>query len=72
MHKIEMIPTGMVIKNQVAQDGAGFIMASANMFCGDAIGESMPPILEANAMPRIKALDMFESAGRLRSMGLLR
>lgn len=39
------------------------------MFWGEAIGESIPPILEARAMPRISALDIWESDGRLRSIG---
>ncbi len=45
-------------------------MSIAIRFWGDAIGESIPPILEERAIPRIKAFDMFESDGRLRSMGL--
>lgn len=39
------------------------------MFCGDAIGESIPPMFEARAIPRMRALDISESAGRLRSIG---
>jgi len=39
------------------------------MFCGDAMGESIPPIFEASAMPRMRALDIGESDGRLRSIG---
>jgi hypothetical protein len=69
MRRIELTPTGMVMKNQVPHDGPDFISPTATIFCGDAIGESIPPMLEARAMPRIKAFDMFESAGRLRSIG---
>lgn len=64
-----MMPTGMVMKNQAAHDGWGDMMARAMMFCGDAMGDSMPPTLDARAMPRIRAFDMFESDGRLRSIG---
>ena len=39
------------------------------MFCGEAIGEAAPPMLDASAMPRINAFDMSESTGRFRSMG---
>lgn len=64
-----MMPTGRVMKNQVTQDGSGDIISRATIFCGDAIGDSMPPILEARAMPKIRALDMLESEGRLRNIG---
>ena len=33
------------------------------------MGEAAPPILEARAMPRIRALEKLESEGRLRSSG---
>ena len=33
------------------------------------MGESMPPMFEARAMPRMRALDIWESEGRLRNMG---
>ena len=69
MRRMEMIPTGRAMKNQVSHDGAGSIIWMATMFCGDAIGESMPPMFEARAMPRISALDICESDGRLRSIG---
>jgi hypothetical protein len=39
------------------------------MFCGEAMGESIPPTLEDRAMPMMRALDMLESEGRLRSIG---
>lgn len=34
------------------------------------MGESIPPIFEARAIPRMTALDIGESDGKLRSMGL--
>jgi hypothetical protein len=69
MRIMEMMPTGRAMKNQMSQDGLGSIIWMAKMFCGDAIGESMPPMFEARAMPRINALDICESDGRLRSIG---
>lgn len=69
MRTMEMIPTGRAMKNHVSQDGSGSIIWRATMFCGDAIGESMPPMLEARAIPRMSALDIWESEGRLRSIG---
>lgn len=68
--RMEIIPTGKAIKNQVPQEGCGDMMERATIFCGEAIGESIPPTLEASAMPRISALDIWESDGRFRSMGL--
>jgi len=69
MRRMEMMPTGSAMKNQISHDGGGFMISRATMFWGDAIGESIPPMLEASAMPRIRALDMGESEGRLRSIG---
>ena len=39
------------------------------MFCGEAIGEAAPPILDARAIPRRSALVKLESEGRLRRRG---
>lgn len=39
------------------------------MFCGEAIGEAAPPMLEARAIPRMRALEKLESEGRLRRSG---
>ena len=69
MRTIEMMQTGIVIKNQTSQFGAGFMFCSAMMFWGLAMGEAIPPIFDASAIPRIKALGNFESAGRFRSNG---
>jgi hypothetical protein len=38
-------------------------------FCGEAMGDAAPPMLDAKAIPRRSALVMLESAGRLRRMG---
>jgi len=69
IRRMDMMPTGRTMKNQTPQDGCGSMMSSATMFCGEAMGESIPPILEARAMPRMRAFDICESEGRFRSIG---
>lgn len=69
INKIDTMPTGITTKNHWPQVGAGSMIPSATMFWGEAIGESIPPMLEARAIPIITALDMLESVGRLRSIG---
>ena len=71
MRKMEMMQTGRATKNQTSQLGSGDMFSKAMMFCGEAIGEAAPPIFEARAMPRMRALEKLESEGRLRSRGLL-
>ena len=66
---IEMAPTGMTTKNHWSQVGAGCMMPMATTFWGDAMGDNIPPMFEAKAIPIITALDMFESEGNVRSMG---
>lgn len=39
------------------------------IFCGEAIGEAAPPMLEASAIPRISAFEKLESPGKFRSKG---
>lgn len=41
----------------------------AMRFCGEDIGDAAPPMFEANAIPIISALDIFESDGKFRRMG---
>jgi hypothetical protein len=67
--KMEMMQIGSAMKNQVPQPGSGDIFCSAIRFWGDAIGDAAPPMLEEKAIPRIRALDMLESDGRLRRIG---
>src|SRR5436190_3555184 len=69
--RIEMMQTGSAMKNQVPQFTAGCMCCSAMIFWGDAIGDAAPPMLEANAMPRISAFEKRESVGRFRSIGFL-
>ena len=69
MRRIETMQTGRAMKNQTPQLGWGRMFWSAIMFCGEAMGEAAPPILEARAMPRMRALEKLESEGRLRRSG---
>lgn len=69
MRRIDTRPTGITTKNHVPQVGVGDMICRATMFCGDAIGDNMPPILEARAIPKIKAFDICESEGRFRNIG---
>lgn len=66
---MEMMQTGSEMKNHVPQLILGYIFWSAMMFCGDAMGDAAPPTLAASAIPNTRALEKFESAGRLRSRG---
>ena len=69
MRRMETMQTGRAMKNQMPQEGAGRMFWRAIMFCGEAIGEAIPPRLQARAMPRIRALLKLESVGRLRTRG---
>lgn len=69
MSRIEIMQTGRAMKNHVPHEGCGRMFWSAIIFCGEAIGDAAPPILDASAIPRISALEKFESAGRFLSMG---
>lgn len=69
MSTMEMIPTGITMKNHWPHPGSGTMIPMATTFCGDAMGLSMPPILDARAIPISTALHIFESEGRFRSMG---
>jgi hypothetical protein len=61
--------TGKAMKNQMPQDGSGFMFWSAIRFWGEAMGDAAPPMFDARAIPRSNALVMLESAGRLRRIG---
>lgn len=58
IRRIEMTPTGMAIKNQMPQEGCGDMIDRATIFWGEAIGDSMPPMFDAKAIPRIRAFDI--------------
>ena len=66
---METMQTGSAMKNQMPHEGAGRMFCRAMMFCGEAIGEAIPPRLQARAMPRMSALLKLESVGRLRRRG---
>ena len=51
--KMQRTETGIATMNHVVHDGVGFIIPIDMMFCGDAIGEDIPPMFEANAIPKI-------------------
>lgn len=69
MRRMEIMQTGRAMKNQIPQLGWGRMFWRAMMFWGEAMGEAAPPILEARAMPRMRALEKLESEGRLRRSG---
>jgi hypothetical protein len=67
--RIEMMHTGSATKNHTPHDGSGCMFCKAIRFCGDAMGDAAPPMLDESAMPMSSALVISESAGRLRRMG---
>ena len=69
IRRMEIMQTGRATKNHSPQPGSGFMFCRAMMFWGDAMGEAAPPMFEASAIPRIRALGKLESAGRLRRRG---
>lgn len=69
MRRMVAIQNGRATKNHSPQLGCGDIFWRAMIFCGEAMGDAAPPILEASAMPRIRAFENRESDGRLRSKG---
>lgn len=50
-----IIQTGIAIMNHSGQVGGGFIMPTAMMFCGDEIGDAIPPTFAARAIPSMRA-----------------
>lgn len=67
--KIDIMQIGRATKNQLPQLGGGFMFCRAMMFWGLAIGEAIPPMLEASAIPRINAFENWESDGKFRNIG---
>ena len=62
--------TGRETKHQNPLLGGVRWFGRAIMVWGAATGEAAPPMLEARAMPRMRAFEKLESEGRLRSSGL--
>lgn len=69
--KMDIMQIGKVTKNQAPQLGSGCMFSNAIMFCGDAIGEAIPPMHEARAIARTRALENSESGGRFRRIGCM-
>lgn len=46
--------SGSATANQLPQEGGGFMFWIVMMFCGEDMGEAIPPTLEARAMPMIR------------------
>lgn len=66
---MEIMQIGSATKNHAPHPGCGFMFWRAIRFCGEAMGEAAPPILELRAMPRMSAFDILESEGKLRKIG---
>lgn len=69
MQTTEVNETGIETLNQPIQEMGGFMYSSAMRFCGDEMGEAIPPMLEARAMPRMSAFENGDLDGRVRRMG---
>ena len=63
MAKTQMTLTGIDTTNHSPQDGVGCKLPNAKIFCGDAIGDAIPPTLEANVIPQIKAFEYPQDEG---------
>ncbi|OLL25726.1 hypothetical protein NEOLI_002903 [Neolecta irregularis DAH-3] len=55
MSSNEITQTGNVTMNHSAHVGFGNMFSRAIIFCGDAIGDAIPPIFEERAIPKIRA-----------------
>lgn len=55
--RTEMMQMGRATKNHAPQPGSGRMFSSAMIFCGEAMGDAAPPMLEARAIPRMSALE---------------
>lgn len=72
MSKSKTMQTGMETANHWNQEGGGCMLPMATTFCGDEIGEAIPPTLAAIAIPMIKALAYVDFGGWLRRIGEMR
>lgn len=55
--RILTMQTGIDMMNHSIQDGGGDMRPNEKMFWGDEIGDDIPPIFEARAIPRIRDLE---------------
>lgn len=69
MKKIDAEATGMETANHPSQEIGGFIYSRAIKFWGDEIGEAIPPMLDAKAIPRMSDFEKGDFAGRVRRIG---
>lgn len=69
MKKMEVEATGMDTANQPSQEMGGFMYSRAMRFCGDEMGDAIPPMLDARAIPRMSALEKDDLEGSVRRMG---
>ena len=67
--KLPTMHRGTATINHCAHDGGGDMFWMAMMFCGDEMGDAMPPKLEAKAIPRIRHEPNVESTGSVRKIG---
>lgn len=67
--KMQSTDTGMATINHVVHEGVGFIIPIDMMFCGDAIGEDIPPMLEAKAIPKINDFAYLQFLGNVLNRG---
>lgn len=69
MIKLPRMESGIDIINHSPQEGAGSIFWIAIIFCGEEMGDAIPPKLDANAIPMIKQGANLESEGKVRRIG---
>ena len=69
MKKIEVEATGIEPANQPNQEIGGFMYSRAMRFWGEEIGEAIPPMFEARAIPRMSDFEKGDLAGRVRRIG---
>lgn len=69
MKKIEVEATGIETANQPSHEMGGFIYSNAIKFCGEEMGEAIPPIFDASAIPRMSDLEKGDFAGSVRKIG---
>lgn len=54
MSRMLTMHTGIEMMNHSIHEGGGDIRPNEKMFCGEEIGDDIPPMLEAKAIPRMR------------------